>query len=379
MAVAVAAVFGSGCGSDEPSAVEVRLNEDTAKQSVLGFPALATKNTTRVGGKDPVADAAAVAVAVYPSQSTTTRPEIVSIVNEDDWRSAIAASVLMAPPLRAPVLFGSRDDVPDATREALDTLGPRGSGDAKGAQALRVGDVAAPSNLRTTSVSGRDAFALAESIDSFQTQVAGEPSPRLLIASGDDKAFAMPAAAWAAKSGDPVLFAQKDKLPGPTVRAIKRHEQPSIYVLGPPSVIADSVITRLRKLGSVKRVSGKTPVENAIAFARYTDGDFGWGLQDPGHGLVFANVDREQDAGAGAALASSGKYGPLLLLDSSKELPTQLENYLLDIQPGYRFDPVRGVYNHAWLMGDEDAISLDLQAHVDQLMEIVRVKQQGST
>ncbi len=242
-----------------------------------------------------------------------------------------------------------------------------------------MGDVAAPSDLRATSVSGRDAFALAESIDSFQTQVAGEPSPRLLIASGDDQAFAMPAAAWAAKSGDPVLFAQKDKLPGPTVRAIKRHEQPSIYVLGPSSVISDSVITRLRKLGSVKRVSGKTPVENAIAFARYTDGDFGWGLQDPGHGLVFANVDREQDAGAGAALASAGKYGPLLLLDSSKELPTQLENYLLDIQPGYRFDPVRGVYNHAWLMGDEDAISLDLQAHVDQLMEIVRVKRQGST
>ncbi len=105
--VAVAAIFSSGCGSDEPSAVEVRLNEDTAKQSVLGFPALATKNTTRVGGKDPVADAAAVAVAVYPSQSTTTRPEIVSIVNEDDWRSGIAAAVLMAPPLRAPVLFGS--------------------------------------------------------------------------------------------------------------------------------------------------------------------------------------------------------------------------------------------------------------------------------
>jgi hypothetical protein len=332
-----------------------------------------------VGGKDPVADAAAVAVAVYPSRSNTTRPKIVSIVNENDWRSGIAASVLMAAPLRAPVLLGSRDDVPEATSEAITTLAPIGSTDAKGAQALRVGDVAAPGNVRATSVSGRDAFALAESIDSFKTDVAGEPSPRIVIASGDDKSFAMPAAAWAAKSGDPVLFAQKDELPAPTVRAIKRHEQPAIYVLGPESVISDSVISKLRRLGDVKRISGKTPVENAIAFAKYTDGDFGWGVQDPGHGLVLANVDRPQDAAAGSALAAAGKYGPLVLTDSPNELPAQLETYLLDIQPGYRFDPVRGVYNHAWLMGDEDAISVDLQAHVDQLMEIVRVKRQGST
>jgi putative cell wall-binding protein len=373
------AIVGSGCGSDGQSAVEVRLNEDTAKDSVLGFPALATKNTTRVGGKDPVADAAAVAVAVYPSRSTTTRPEIVTIVNEDDWRSGIAASVLMSAPLRSPVLFSGRDDVPEATREAINTLAPSGSREAKGAQALRVGDVAAPGNVRSTSVAGADAFALAESIDSFKTDVSGEPSPRIVIASGDDKSYAMPAAAWAAKSGDPVLFAQKDKLPGPTVRAIKRHEQPSIYVLGPRSVISESVIERLRKLGDVKRIAGRTPIENAIAFAKYTDGDFGWGLQDPGHGLVVANLGRAQDAGAGAALAAAGKYGPLLLTDSASELPAELETYFLDIKPGYRFDPVRGVYNHAWLMGDEAAISVDLQAHIDQLMEIVRVRQQGST
>ena len=55
-----------------------------------------------------------------------------------------------------------------------------------------------------------------------------------------------------------------------------------------------------------------------------------------------------------------------------------LQNYLLDIQPGYRFDPVRGVYNHAWLMGDESAISVDVQARIDSLAEITKVKQKGS-
>jgi hypothetical protein len=184
----------------------------------------------------------------------------------------------------------------------------------------------------------------------------------------------MPAAGWAAKSGNPVLFVHKNSLPAQTVRAIKRHEQPGIYVLGPSSVISDAVLAKLRKLGDVKRVGGPTAVDNAINFARYSDGDFGWGVRDPGHGLVFANVDRPADAGAGAALAASGKYGPLLLLDSSEKLAAPLANYLLDIQPGYRFDPVRGVYNHAWLMGDESAISVDLQARIDQLMEIVHIK-----
>jgi ell wall binding domain 2 (CWB2) len=375
-AAALMAVW-SGCGSDD-SPIEVRLKKETAKHAVLGFPALATKNTTRVGGKDPVADAAGVASAVYPGRSPATHPKAVSIVNEDDWRAGIAASVLMAPPLRAPVLFGTKDDVPEATKDALDSLAPVGSPLTKGAKALRIGDVAPPGGLSTTPISGGDPFALADSIDRFATKLAGQPSPNVVIASGDDPKFAMPAAAWAAKSGDPVLFAHKDELPAPTVSAIKRHERPAIYVLGPSSVISDKVLQELGKLGEARRIAANKPVDNAIAFARFSDSDFGWGVRDPGHGLVFANLDRVQDASAGAALAASGTYGPLILLDSSKELPSTVEAYLLDIEPGYRFDPVRGVYNHAWLMGDESAISVDLQSRIDELMEIVHVKRGGS-
>jgi len=62
-----------------------------------------------------------------------------------------------------------------------------------------------------------------------------------------------------------------------------------------------------------------------------------------------------------------------LLVDSAKVVPAPLQNYLLDIQPGYRSDPVRGVYNHAWLIGDESAISVASQAKADQLTEIVQV------
>ena len=49
-----------------------------------------------------------------------------TLVGEDDWAGAIAASVLMAAPVRAPVLISSADGLPDPTAEALDALDPQG-------------------------------------------------------------------------------------------------------------------------------------------------------------------------------------------------------------------------------------------------------------
>jgi hypothetical protein len=123
-------------------------------------------------------------------------------------------------------------------------------------------------------------------------------------------------------------------------------------------------------------VSGKDPVANAIAFARFSDGSFGWNVVDPGHGLVFASARRPLDAAAGSMLSASGTYGPLLLVPDAGTMPPALQSYLLDIQPGYEKDPVRGVYNHGWIMGDESAISADVQARIDTLLEIQPVKRQ---
>ena len=141
----------------------------------------------------------------------------------------------------------------------------------------------------------------------------------------------------------------------------------------PDNLPAITPVQSLMQSGVVSRIAGQDPVRNAIAFARYLNGTFGWGVQDPGHGLVIANSNRPLDAPAAAALSGSGTYGPLLLVDSAKVVPAPLQNYLLDIQPGYRSDPVRGVYNHAWLIGDESAISVASQAKADQLTEIVQV------
>jgi hypothetical protein len=336
----------------------------------LGFPVFATKNTTRVGGADPVADTAAVAQAVFPSRSEDTRPRAVVLVDQDDWRAGIAASQLMARPLRAPVLLTEGEELPEATADALEKLRPTGAREAGGAQVIRIGEVAEPDGLKTTDIRAGEPAATARAIDRLQSAATKRPTEDVLIASADRPDFAMPAASWAAKSGDPVLWTGRDELPPETRAAIQAHKRPDIYVLGPEDVISDAVFEDLRKLGSVKRIAAGDPVESAIAFARFTDGGFGWGVTDPGHGLVFANAGRTLDAAAAAPLGASGTFGPLLLLAEAQALPQALQDYLLDIQPGYDQDPVRGVYNHGWLMGDEAAISADVQSRIDTLLEI---------
>jgi hypothetical protein len=119
-------------------------------------------------------------------------------------------------------------------------------------------------------------------------------------------------------------------------------------------------------------------VENAIAVARFTDGVFGWGVKEPGHGLVFANTTRPLDAPAAAPLSATGQYGPLLLLDSANAVPAPLASYLSNIQPAYgrapQYQPVHGAYNHGWLIGGAGAISPATQAELDARLEIVPAK-----
>jgi hypothetical protein len=380
LALALLAGCGGGGGSrsnDSKQPVLGASGDEKPSGPPLGFPILATKNTTRVAGADSVADAAAAARAVYPARTQESRPQAVVLVDRADWRSAISAAQLMSRPVRAPVLFSDGDKLPAASQQAVDDLQPTGAAKAGGAQAIRVGSAPAPDGLKTIAVSGGDPATLAQAIDALQIRASGSATPDVVVAPSTRPDLAMVAAAWAAKSGDPVLWAGVNDLPAATAAAIKAHKRPKIYVIGPPEAISDTVLGQLGKLGAAKRIGTGDAVTNAIFFARYSDGAFGWNVVDPGHGLVFANLRRTGDAAAAAALSGSGTYGPLLLVSEPGTLPQALQDYLLDIQPGYDKDPVRGVYNHGWLMGDESAISADVQSRIDALLEIQPVHTGG--
>jgi hypothetical protein len=398
LAAVLAGAALAGCGKSAPSGTGGYGSGSAgpiARVSTEGATGLSTKNTTRLGGPDPATDAAAVARAVYPGLTASTRPQAVVLVNEGDWPTALAASALASAPLGAPLLYSAGSTLPAVSSQALEAMHPTGAAQAGGAQVIRIGSPptlpAAPAGYRTSTLTASEPAALAAEVARLVGRTHGvAPRQVIVLASDAPPALVMPAAGLSAESGAPVLLVSSTHLPAPTRAELASLHQPAIYVIDPPA-LGSRVVSELAHLGPVKLIGSSpaaTPsaVPNAITVARFADGAFGWNIHEPGHGLVFANPSRPLDAPAAALLSASGDFGPLLLLDDSSppaqasspgastprpSIPPALISYLSDIKPAYspQVPPVRVAYNHGWLIGDERAISAVTQAEIDALLE----------
>lgn len=393
----LAAAGGTGVADPAPSASSAvsgsgrsaATGARTSTPAQLGFPYLATKNTTRIAGDDPVSNAAAVALAVFPSAAPGTHPTAVTLAPTDDWQAAVASASLMAAPFRAPILLSTPGALPTATANALALLAPTGDASAGASQVIRVGDVPAVKGLKSTSITGSSPYALAAAIDRYEAAQRGHESIDVVIASAADPAYAMPAAGWSAESGEPLLFVSATGIPAATAAQLKQHPHAKIYVLGPTSAVSASTFDALKQYGTVKRISGNTPAAESVNFAEYRDPaciygqqcahephTFGWAIRSPGHGYVLLNQATPLNAAAAAALSASGSFGPQLLVATANKLPQAVVNYFLDYAtPGYTAEgPTAAVYNHAWLIGNAGAISEAVQAQVDSILEVVPAK-----
>ena len=155
-------------------------------------------------------------------------------------------------------------------------------------------------------------------------------------------ALSMPAAGLAAESGAPILLVDSAGVPRATAAELAR--------LGHPCDLCD----RPGKARSAKRTISVTcsapakrpgsarlsAVENAIKVARFTDGHFGWGVDEPGHGLVFANAGTTARRPGGRPALATGDYGAAAAAREPEGIPRALARYLADIQPGYGHTPV---------------------------------------
>jgi hypothetical protein len=383
LAVLVLAAAGlCGCGKAAPAPLTTggparRLAPVTAQGAV----SVATRNTTRLGGADTATDAAAVARAVYPGLTAATRPLAVVLVDSHDWLGALAASVLSSAPIGAPILYSEGETLPTVTRQTLEAMHPLGAPSIGGAQVIRIGSTAAaPPGYVTRTVRVGVPTVTAGGVEQLARTLDGAaPHQVIVLAASANPAMAMPAAGLAAESGAPILYVTRARVPAQTAAVLASLHLPTIYVID-AAAVGHHTLDELRNFGKVKPIttdgiagSDAEAVQNAIEVARFTDGTFGWGIKEPGHGLVFANVARPLDAPAAALLSATGDYGPMLLLDSATAIPPALAKYLSDIQPAYKdpqFPPVRGAYNHGWLIGDEEAISAVTQAEIDSTLEI---------
>ena len=391
-ALVLAAVALSACGKGGGEQASISGGGPTRKLAPVaaqGAVSVATRNTTRLGGADVAADAAAVARAVYPGLTPTTRPQAVVLVDQHDWPAALSASVLASAPIGAPILFSEGETLPEVSRQTLEAMRPLGAPTLGGAQVIRIGTSAAlPAGYLARPLRAGTPALTATNVEQLLVKLDRGSAPRqvIVLAASAARAMAMPAAGLAAESGAPILLVTAARVPAATAAVLTGLHHPAIYVIDAPAV-GRHTLRELRSFGPVTSIpSGRAPatpstatatgagvVENAIEVARFTDGTFGWGVKEPGHGLVFANLARPLDAPASALLSATGDYGPLLLLASATAVPSALTHYLSDIQPAYaspQFPPVRGAYNHGWLIGDEQAIATVIQAEIDSMLEI---------
>lgn len=368
----------AGCGKSGNSVglEESRELNAAAPVASQGAAGQITRNTARLGGSEPIVDAAAVATAAHPGLSPASRPDAVVLVSAapQEWPSALAASALAGAPLFAPLLYGEAHGLPTPSSEALAEMRPKGAAAIDGAQVLEVGVVATPAGYSARRLAGSDPYTFANSIEALVQSVHGAPPSQVIVVNAQGPPpFAMPAAELAAETGAPILLVESARVPVVTANVLRELKRPTIYAIGPTTAISEAVAKQLEGFGTVKRIAGPTPVENAIAVSSFSEGSFGFGVQGPGHGLVFANDGRPQDAAAAASLAATGDFGPLLLLEEANTVPPALSHYLENIVGAYnsQVPPAKSLYNHGWIIGGGRAISAATQADIDALLEIV--------
>lgn len=355
-------------------------------QLVTNTPWIASKNTTRINTSDPVEAAILVSRTLWMATSDDNRPGSVILANPEEWQTALAAADLIHHPSNGPVLFVNQERIADSTLNELKRLNPKGVEMNNGIQVILVGNLdpkveeqVKRLGFKTDKIEGSNPAAVAKEFDAYYAKVAQEIPSSVIVGSMDSMEYTMPAVNWISHMPEPLLYVKKDEIPQETAGALQTREgKANIYILGPESVISAQVEEQLKQYGRVVRIAGNDPFENAIAFAKYKDKgtDFGWGITTPGHNFSFVSLDSPVLALAAAPFSHLGKHAPLLWT-SKDRMPDSVMSYVMSVRPKYKDSPTEGPYNHAWLTGSEDVISLAAQGEIDSMLEIVSESGEG--
>ncbi|QED49416.1 cell wall-binding repeat-containing protein [Cytobacillus dafuensis] len=358
------------CTSNKPE----QKNEEITQNASNVF---STKNVTRLDSKNLIDAAVSVSKTIWPATQDDNKPGTVLLVPADNWQYALAATDLIHHPNNGPVLFYEDGDIPEETMKELKRLSPVGNDD--GTEVMVIGDadqkiIDLLKDYSIEQITGDDSAEFAKNVDLTYAEVAGDIPQSVIIVSSEEEAklYSLLAANWIAHMPEPVLYVTKDSIPDATVDALKlRNNRANIYILGPDTAVTSDIENKLQEFGSVTRIQGKDPVETSIAFAKFKDEKtkFGWGLTEPGYGLEFISTENAEFAIAGAPFAHLGKHAPLIWLDKG-ELSAETHEFLAQLQPTFKDDPTVGPYNHAFILGSSDAISMKTQGMIDQMLEI---------
>ena len=352
--VAVLGLAGIGVGvyfaitsdSDEPGTIiappapQVVVKEEAPapeQPADLGFPAFATKNTTRVAAQTRSPTRPASRSRSIRRPAGLPGPDAVTLVDAGDWQAGIAAASLVARPGRRADPADRNGELPQLTATRGRSLAPAGSARTGGRQVFAIGAAASPAGFdaeRSAVMTRRRWRPRSTSRDR-----AGRDPDHLLIATPTSRpSLCLPPLGGPLGRPDP-LRGSAMRSRSATAEALHRHERARSSCSGRASAdVPKHVRPDRQDLRRRPRVGGEDPVANSIAFARYADGNFGWNINDPGHGFVIAARPAARRRGRGAAVGER-HLGAAAAHRRRRRAAGALRGYLLDVKPGYRTDP----------------------------------------
>ncbi|ANS79182.1 N-acetylmuramoyl-L-alanine amidase [Serinicoccus hydrothermalis] len=279
----------------------------------------------RTLGQDRYSTASELAVEAFPQGAET-----VYVASGQAFPDALAGGAL-AGSVEAPVLLTQPDALPDATRMALQQLGPDsivvlgGDGAVDDDVVTALGEYA-----ETERLAGSNRYETAVQV----SQSHAENADVVFLASGRDYPDALAAAAAAGMEDASVLLTRPDLLPGATSEELARLSPETVYVIGGDAAVSDDVAGAAgASAGEVVRLGGTNRYGTAAAVA----GEF---FPTPGPGAFLATGTEFPDALAAAPVAAMNNMAVLLtkpemLPADTVEAMTQMRAQLVHIVGGY--------------------------------------------
>ena len=269
-----------GDDDDQPAAARAPSRDDEEAAAKLGFPSTrhARTRSAWAAATPPPTPPAWPAPSSRRPATPPARPRSCSST-ADDWQAARRGVRA-----RRPARSARRSCCPTAATcrpsraDTLERLEPKGSDLSKDAQVIRIGDEAGAAGRlqdRRRSRATTRTSAPPRSTASSRPR-KGKPSANVVVVLGR----ARPSTRCRPPPGRRApatrcCSPQRDSVPDADRKALREHEQPNIYVLGPRAGRSRPGGREAARegLGTVRRDrGGPTPVENAIAFARYRAG-----------------------------------------------------------------------------------------------------------
>ena len=375
-----------GCG--KTSGPEIVVEKDATRD------ATATAYTTRLPAGDAETQAVLLAQTVYGATREENSAGAIILCAQDEKLAFTAMNRITHMPVNAPLLYLAKDGtLAEKTKREMKRLRPDGVVQDGRVQVYIVGHASADVlrivreelDYKVRQFSETDPLDLSDTLDRWQAALKSDHPDEVVVTAIDHPeglAYGMGAMGWNAHMGKGFAWVKRDFVPERTHRILARrfgHEGAYLYLMGGPDVISDRVARELSRYGLVRRIQGEDVFAANATNAGYKDfgrdlgwwwgwsaRSFGWGIAQAGHNFIIVNADHLLGAIPAAVLGHMGKHGPILLVRTN-EVPESVSRYLAMVRP-FRSGPTATIRNHGWIIGDEKALSWDVQKRIHQLL-----------